>query len=348
MIKEPLTFKVPGNMAFQRADIVFMRLFNASRPEREILSRGQVSRLMKQKRIVREGFPVKPDTLVKAGDILTLPKSVETTFRGEDIPEIYLEAKEFPEAMEPKILYENHDFVVVNKPAGLVTHPTGKPSFSPTLVQWFFRKYPEARTVGEARLRPGVVHRLDRETSGAIILAKTQASFQDLKSLFQRRAIEKRYLALVYGHLPSLEGEIDFPLIRRGHTLKRRAVLRGSPAEKNTRSAQTWYRVMRRYRAYDYVEVTPRTGRTHQIRVHMAALRHPVVGDKWYAFKPERRATGAFPLRHLLHAASLSFVWKGTKLRITAPLPNDFRDYLHGIDETVESRYDDEALKRLL
>jgi 23S rRNA pseudouridine1911/1915/1917 synthase len=216
-----------------------------------------------------------------------------------------------------------------------------------TVAHWVITKYPEIRGVGENALRPGIVHRLDRETSGVLVIAKTNPAFRALKELFQTRTLQKTYIALVYGHMSELKGEINKPLIRHSGELKR-FVVETQSAPEGARQALTSYRVIARYREYDLLEVTPKTGRTHQIRVHLASLGHPIVGDKLYAFKSMRRGEKLFSERQMLHAYCLEFDLFSKKYVFEAPLPPDFRSVLRDIDETSDAGYDDEALKSLL
>lgn len=219
-----------------------------------------------------------------------------------------------------------------------------------TVVDWLLLNYPHIKGVGEDALRPGIVHRLDRDTSGVLVVAKNQLGFQALKKAFHDRTVEKTYVALVYGHLKELEGSIDAPLIRRPGELRRRAIdpeRYDGDLPGNARTALTEYRVIARYAEYDLVLATPRTGRTHQIRVHFAFLGHPVVGDRLYAFKDVKRKALLFPKRHLLHAWRLKVPFQGKKLKFRAPLSEDFLDTLRSLDETQLSSYDGEALKSL-
>ncbi len=236
---------------------------------------------------------------------------------------------------EPEIIYEDKDFVAVNKPAGLVVHAARiktknkrLKTIEPTLADWFINKYPEAKTVGDdPEMRPGIVHRLDKETSGIMLLAKTQKGFDYLKSLFQNRAIKKTYLALAFGKLEPRTGIIEKPIGIKNGTLKRSV-----HSEKMAKEAITEYKVITNYQKdakphyFSLVEVSPKTGRTHQIRVHLASLGHPIVGDRLYGSKK----SSVFSLqssvgRLMLHALSLEFTSDGGKrLRLEAEPPDGF------------------------
>lgn len=227
-----------------------------------------------------------------------------------------------------EILYEDDDALVVNKPAGLVVHADGRTQ-EPTLVDWFVAQYPDSHGVGEpietsdgkSIARSGVVHRLDRETSGAIILCKTQDAFEYMKTQFKNREVEKIYVAFVHGELKHDEGEVDRPTGRSKNDFRKWTAERGTRGE--MREAKTTYTVLARGEGYSYIEARPKTGRTHQIRVHMKAISHPIVCDKLYA--PKKGCALGFD-RLALHAKELQFMsLKGEMCCIEAALPKDFQ-----------------------
>lgn len=223
------------------------------------------------------------------------------------------------------ILYEDSDIVVINKPAGLVVHSDGRTK-EPTVAEWFAEKYPEARGVGEKLgeiERPGIVHRIDRETSGALILAKTQEAHASLKEQFQNREVEKVYHAFVYGEMKEDRGTINLPIKRSSGDFRKWSAQRGGRGEE--REAVTHFEVLKRSddKSWTFVEAKPKTGRTHQIRVHFQALQHPVVADPLYAAtKPKLLGFD----RLALHAKQVSFVnLKGDRVEVEAPYPSDFQ-----------------------
>jgi len=228
--------------------------------------------------------------------------------------------------MELPILYEDADIVAVNKPAGVMTHPDGKTT-EETVSDWFARRYPEAKEVGETQRlqdgteirRPGVVHRLDRETSGVLVLAKTPASHALLKAAFQNHEAKKTYLAFVYGVPKAKKGTIDFAIGRSRQDFRLRSA---QPKAKGTlRDAITHYEVMGDIGTHTLMRLMPETGRTHQIRVHLKAIHHPVVGDPLYA--PNHPADLGFD-RLGLHALSLLIpLPSGGEKLLEAPLPED-------------------------
>jgi 23S rRNA pseudouridine1911/1915/1917 synthase len=225
------------------------------------------------------------------------------------------------------ILFEDNDIVAINKPAGLVVHADGKTK-EPALTDWIMKKYPEALHVGEpivtsageTILRPGIVHRIDRETSGVLLIAKNAAAFIHLKTQFQEREVAKKYNAFVYGEMKQDEGVIDRPIGRSKNDFRKWTAQRG--ARGTMRDAVTEYTVLARGKGATFVEARPKTGRTHQIRVHFKAINYPVVGDSLYA--ENKPAILGFE-RLALHARSIEFVSiKGKKITVEAPLPSDF------------------------
>jgi 23S rRNA pseudouridine1911/1915/1917 synthase len=225
--------------------------------------------------------------------------------------------------LNDRIVYEDSDYVALNKPSGMMVHGDGK-SAEPTLADWVGEKYPGTRNVGEPMKiaggkvleRPGIVHRIDKETSGIIVIAKNQESFAWLKSQFQERQVEKTYHAFVYGKMP-LEGTIEKPIGRSTF---------GKFSVENTRGplreARTDFKTLIAKNSVSFVEAHPKTGRTHQLRVHFLSLQHPIVGDKLYA---SRREPILGFTRLALHSSSIRFrLQDGSMLELSAELPEDF------------------------
>jgi 23S rRNA pseudouridine1911/1915/1917 synthase len=230
--------------------------------------------------------------------------------------------------MEIPILFENNDYLAINKPAGLVVHPDGRTK-EPTVVDWLLERYPEIKDVGEPLTlasgevlhRPGIVHRIDRETSGVLLIAKNQPAFLALKSQFQNREIEKVYHAFIYGELPDEEGSISRPIGRSSKDFRLWSAQRGAKGQ--LREAVTNYKVLRHGGGFSYIQAEPKTGRTHQIRVHFKAINFPLVCDRLYA--PKREPALGFQ-RLALHASSITFhLLDGTEQKVEAPLPADFQ-----------------------
>lgn len=229
--------------------------------------------------------------------------------------------------MEIKVLYEDSNILVINKPSGIMVHGDGRTK-EKTVVDWFISKYPESEGVGEPAKdqkgnyinRSGVVHRLDKETSGALILVKTQEAFENIKSQFQTNSIEKEYHAFVYGSVKLDSGTINRPIGRSSSDFRKWSAQRGARGE--LREAITDYKVIIRSNKYSFVYAFPKTGRTHQIRVHFKAINYPLVCDGLYAPKVENQL--GFK-RLALHAYSVSFMDKrGEKMKVIAPYPQDF------------------------
>jgi 23S rRNA pseudouridine1911/1915/1917 synthase len=231
----------------------------------------------------------------------------------------------------PDIIEQTDDYVVIVKPAGLLVHPADSSPDEPTLVDWLVEKFPQIKTVGdEPELRPGIVHRLDREASGLMVIALNQKTFDALKMQFQDRTIEKEYLVLVHGKMLRDFGEINLPIGRMSRG-GRMAAHSSNYEEGN--EARTEYFVEKRFSTTTLLRVHIHTGRTHQIRVHMFSLQHPVVGDTLYPLKKfgKTKMGKAFPLppRLCLHAARLVFTDNtGARKEFLAELPPDFANYL--------------------
>jgi len=232
-----------------------------------------------------------------------------------------------------KIIFENDEVLAVDKPAGLVVHSDGKTK-EPNLTDWVVENYPEMENVGEKAVydgkeiaRPGIVHRLDRETSGVMLLAKTQESFENLKKQFQERETKKIYNAFVYGPMKEEEATIDRPIGKSKSDFRKWSAQRGARGE--LREAVTDYKVLNKNKDFSYLEVSPKTGRTHQIRVHLKAINYSVVCDKLYA--PKRECALGFG-RLALHARSITFsLINGEKVTVEADLPEDFQKALDSL-----------------
>ena len=229
-----------------------------------------------------------------------------------------------------EIIYEDDNILAINKPAGVVVHRDSHHE-SGTLVDEILEKYPEIKGVGDDSERPGIVHRLDKDTSGIILIAKNQLAFEFLKKQFQERKIEKYYRVLVVGEVKDRKGIIDLP-IGRSFVNPTKRVARGKMRGK-IREARTKYGVLNKFEGFTYLEASPKTGRTHQIRSHFAAIDHPVVCDKLYAGK--RFICPAGLKRHFLHASSIEFCLpsgvsekEGHRIKLEAEIPEDLRQVL--------------------
>lgn len=278
-------------------------------------SRSAIQKLISGGTVTINGKTVAPHKVLRLGDAIHVDDS---TIAVREIPAL-------EGVPEPRILFENDHVLVIDKPSGLTVH-SGAGVRGPTLVDWLRKRYPDITHVGDdPAQRPGIVHRLDREVSGVMVVAKTQEAFQHLKQQFQERTVEKEYLALVHGIPAQNRGTIDFP-IARSRRLHGRMAAR--TADEEGREAVTHYTVERRIRNTALLRIRIETGRTHQIRVHLKAIGHPIVGDDVYTTKPARRTKHALS-RPFLHAARLQFVdLDGTVRDIASPLPEELRRFL--------------------
>lgn len=228
--------------------------------------------------------------------------------------------------MNISIVYEDNNLLVINKPSGLITHPKNSDDKQESVTGWLVEKYPQIKTVGEDPLRPGLVHRLDKDTSGLLVIAKNQDSFYYLKSLFQDKNIKKFYLALVNGKPKESKGIIDAPMGRIG--MKRTTQLHGKKKLKDEKTAVTEYNTLRNFNDFTLLEVSPHTGRTHQIRVHLKSIGTPVAGDPLYGHK--NTTIPQQPNRLFLHAYKLQFISPdGKALTIEADLPDELQNFIN-------------------
>jgi 23S rRNA pseudouridine1911/1915/1917 synthase len=244
--------------------------------------------------------------------------------------------------MEIQIIYEDNDILAIDKPAGVAVHATDKHDKYFTIVKYLYKTHPDIRGVGENPLRPGIVHRLDKETSGIMVVAKNNEIFFELKKLFTERKIEKKYIALVSGILEQEHGTIDIPLKKMAtrtvvskQTFKNKGgsdpPLKEVRLPHSARIAITAYKVLEYYQDYTLVEVMPKTGRQHQIRVHFASINHPVACDKLYGRKSKKCPPGLE--RHFLHASHLKFQLKNALMEFESDLPKDLADALKIIEK---------------
>jgi len=270
------------------------------------LSRTQVQRLIAAGQVSVNGRSARSSLRLEAGDEVVIHVPPQES------------ADVHPEAIPLNVVYEDDDLLVIDKPAGMVVHPAHGHR-SGTLVNALLARYPQLAEVGGAE-RAGIVHRLDKGTSGLILVAKHEAAQKELQQQFKHHAVEKVYLALVEGRLAPAQGVIEAPVGRDKRQRKQMAVVRSG------RQARTEYRVIERFDDHTLVEARPQTGRTHQIRVHFAFIGHPLAGDRVYGYRRQRLRIE----RQFLHAQTISFHLPSTGevVEFHSPLPDDLQRVL--------------------
>lgn len=278
-------------------------------------SRSFLKNLTLQGNILLNGKPAKAGAKVKAGDeiVLEIPEAEEVSVRPEDIP--------------INIIYQDEDIAVVNKAQGMVTHPAPG-NYEGTLVNALIYHLKDLSGIN-GELRPGIVHRLDKDTSGLLVIAKNDAAHKSLSAQIAEKSVKRIYLALVYGNIKSDTGTIKTQIGRDPRDRKKMAVVRDG------REAVTNYRVLCRYDGYTLVECALQTGRTHQIRVHLKHMGFPVVGDRVYT-----KQTDKFRLNgQLLHAYKLELTHPrtGERMKFCAPLPDYFKKVLRSLQNKNEA-----------
>lgn len=275
----------------------------------EDMTRSYLKKLISDdKAVLVNGNPAKPNYKLKPGDIIELavPEPIELEIKAENIP--------------LDIVYEDSDMLVVNKPQGMVVHPAAG-NYTGTLVNALLYHCGDSLSGINGEKRPGIVHRIDKDTSGLLLVAKNDNAHQKLSSQIKEHSLTRAYKALVHGNIKQDSGRIDAPIGRHPSDRKKMTV-----TDKNSRKAVTDFRVIERYGRYTFVECILETGRTHQIRVHMSKNGHPIVGDKTYGVKKEEFNLAG----QLLHAYKVGFIHpvSGEYMEFVSELPDYYMNVL--------------------
>ncbi len=320
----------------ENAGVRLDRFLAAQLPE---MSRTRIQELVDEGRVLVDGASMKPSRKVEEGSVVVVevPPPAAPGVQAENIP--------------LDVLYEDNEIAVINKPAGMIVHP-GAGEDTGTLVAALLNRFGGAEglsTIGGV-LRPGIVHRLDKETSGVIVIARTDAAHRKLVEDFQARLVDKMYVALLHGKMKGESGTVDLPVAR---DLNRRA--RMTSRRREGREARTDWKARLRFDNFTLIEANLHTGRTHQIRVHFSALGCPVVGDTLYGAPRQERTGGVLlpPLeRNFLHSARISFAHPrtGERMRFRAPIAPELAEYLRTLGQAANANAGsiDVALKEFL
>ena len=298
-------------------EVVIEEVFNGIRIDKvlsELLpdfSRSRIQQLIEEENILVNDVKVKSNYKVKTGDIIS----------GEIPEDQELEVE--PEEMDLDILYEDHDVIVINKPKGMVVHP-GAGNTKHTLVNGLLAHCKDLSGINGV-LRPGIVHRIDKDTSGCLVVAKNDLAHQNLSEQLAKRTLKRTYIALVHGVIQHNVGTIEAPIGRDKSDRQKMTV-----TSMNARPALTHFKVMKRYEAYTLVECQLDTGRTHQIRVHFQYINYPIVGDPKYSIKKTLETQG-----QCLHAQRIEFIHPRTHevMQFEAEMPEVFKQVLEELDK---------------
>ena len=288
-----------------------------------LYSRGEIVEKIKEGKVLIEGRQIKPSYKLEENDEIEI-----VGFDGQ-------QKKLLPnDKIKLEIIFEDKNILVINKPAGLQVHPSEAAQID-TLTNALLSKYPEIAEVHDnsvdSYLRPGIVHRLDKDTSGVMVVAKNKEIFERLKKLFKDRNIEKKYLAVVEGNMENESGIINKPLARSAGFSKQ--LIARENTKTKVRQAVTNYEVIEQIGNFALLSVSPKTGRMHQIRVHLASLGHPIVGDLIYGSKTSKNNKEVLVKRQLLHAKSLAFDLGGKCYDFEVKMPQDFAQFLARLKE---------------
>jgi 23S rRNA pseudouridine1911/1915/1917 synthase len=278
-------------------------------------SRGEIVKNIITGNILVNGKKVKASYALKVGDEIKAKLALKAG-------ELFANPK-----IKFKLINQDKNIIVIDKPAGISVHPTSFET-KDTLVNGLLAKFPEIASVGDgsagSEFRPSIVHRLDKDTSGVMVVARNQKAFNALKKIFQERKVDKKYATIVFGKMPAKIGVIEKPLAKSASYKKQ--VIAHKRTKTKVRSAVTEYVVLKEYFGHSLLEVSPKTGRMHQIRIHLTSLGNPIVGDRIY--KTKTNASESRVSRQLLHAKSLRFKLFGKEHYFGADLPEDMQSFL--------------------
>ncbi|MDO8557991.1 MAG: RluA family pseudouridine synthase [bacterium] len=308
------TLVVPPQNTGERLDIYLKK----NLPDE---SRAFLQRQIFDGKILLNGRRARPRTKLVAGDTLTA--------------EIQRPPSELAPSLSPVIpvIFENAELLVINKPSGITVHPAHFPGNN-TVANWLISQYPEIRSVGDSRIRPGIVHRLDKGTSGVMVIAKTQKMFEYLKRLFKERVVKKEYTAILEGKISKTKGVVEGYLApsKKNYRKKKFQVL---PSSGKAKMSRTKFEAIRYADGLTLAKFFPETGRTHQIRVHAKSLGAPVLGDALYG--AETKLPEDFRGRFFLHASKISFPFPDdSEKSFSAPLPEDFKKVIEWLGATLK------------
>lgn len=273
------------------------------------LSRSKIQKLIKDDRITVDGKNVNASYLVKENEIIGVDDDLSF--------EIHIN----PEDIDVDIVYEDDDLLIVNKKSGMVVHPAPG-NYSGTLVNALMGKF---KLSNKDNIRPGIVHRIDKDTSGLLVVAKNDEIHDKLSEMIKNKEVERKYVALVDGVINHETGTIDAPIGRDINNRQKMIV-----TDLNSKDAVTHFRVLKRYKDKTLIECKLETGRTHQIRVHMNYIGYPIVNDPVYG-----KSKKTTPFGQMLHSKSIRFIHPrtGNEIYFEAPLPKEFQEYLDSLDE---------------
>ena len=279
------------------------------------ISRSKWQKIIKEGQILTNNKEVKADYVLKENDVIQILPAKKEIKKKKKIPDV-------------KIIYEDDAVIVLDKPAGVLSQDAPS-SPSPSLTDFLLNYYPPIKNVGESEDRCGIVHRLDKDTSGIIIVAKNEKSFLFLKNQFQNREVQKTYMALVYGNIKEKEGKIELKIGRSKSKPNMQTVIDSKrKKEIKSREALTFYKVQKTFPNYTLLEVFPKTGRMHQIRVHLKSIGYPIVGDQKYFFKKNAEIKPKLN-RQFLHASKLKIKLPNGKIKVfESNLASDLDNFL--------------------